>query len=257
MDTFQIALVLGAGILGGIISTIVGGAAIVTFPALLAAGVAPAVAAASNLIAMVPTVLYSAYDDRMRLPAFDRILGTLLFFAVAGGIAGAILLLLTPPKAFQVLVPLLLGIATALFALGRPINAWMRKRTMQLHGREPRMGAGAVTALLPVSIYIGYFGAGAGVMLLAIFSIWNAGSYRNANVMKNLFASINMLPAAVLFAVQGLVDWRATALMMAGGFAGGMVGRKIARVARQEVMEIAVLVVGAILTAIYAWRYWF
>ena len=257
MDLFQMALVFGAGILGGIISTMVGGAAIVTFPALLAAGVAPAVAAASNLIAMAPTVLYSAYDDRKRLPDFDRVLAALIFLAIAGGIAGSILLLLTPTSAFQVLVPLLLGGATVLFALGRPINGWMRERTMRLHGREPKMGAGGIAALLPVSVYIGYFGAGAGVMLLAIFSIWNAGNYRNANVMKNLFASINMLPAAIIFAVQGLVDWRATALMMAGGFAGGMVGRKIARVARQDVMEIVVTVTGTVLTIVYAWRYWF
>lgn len=257
MDLLQILLLIGGGILGGIISTLVGGAAIVTFPAMIAAGLSPAVAVASNLVAMIPTVVYSAYDDRRRLPKFDRTFVTLIVVVFFGGFAGAILLLLTPPRAIQVVVPLLLGIATALFALGRPLNAWMRERAMRRHGREPEIGAGGIAVLLPVSIYIGYFGAGAGVMLLAVFSIWKAGDYRTANVMKNLVASLNMLSAASIFVLQDMIDWRATAIMMAGGFAGGMVGRPIARVVRQEVMEVVVIAAGSVLTAIYVWRYWF
>ncbi len=257
MDLLQILLLIGGGILGGIISTLVGGAAIVTFPAMIAAGLSPAVAVASNLVAMIPTVVYSAYDDRRRLPRFDRIFVMLIVVVFLGGFAGAILLLLTPSRAFQVVVPLLLGVATALFALGRPLNTWMRERAMRLHGREPEIGAGGIAVLLPVSIYIGYFGAGAGVMLLAIFSIWKAGDYRTANVMKNLVASLNMLSAASIFVLQDIIDWRATAIMMAGGFAGGMVGRPIARIVRQEVMEVVVIATGSVLTAIYVWRYWF
>jgi uncharacterized protein len=206
---------------------------------------------------MMPSVLYSAYKERTRLPPFDRTLVTAIVTSSVGGILGAILLLLTPSRAFQVLVPLLLGLATLLFALGRPINVWMRSRAMRLHGREARVGAAGIAALLPVSIYIGYFGAGAGVMLLAMFSIWKAGDYRTANVMKNLIASLNMLFASIIFIAQGMVDWGATMVLMAGGLAGGVVGRQIARVARQEVMEAVVIVTGSVLTVVYAWRYWF
>ena len=257
MDVFQILVLIAGGFVGGIMSSLVGGASIVTFPALIAAGLSPAVAVASNLVAMTPTVFYSAYAERSRLPPFDRIFVTMIATALVGGAIGAILLLLTPSHAFQILVPLLLGIATALFALGRPINKWMRERAMRLHGREPEVGVGGAAVLLPVSIYIGYFGAGAGVMLLAMFSIWKAGDYRTANLMKNLIASLNMLTASVIFVAQGLLDWRATAVLMAAGFVGGMVGRQIARVARQDVMEIVVTVTGTVLTAVYAWRYWF
>jgi uncharacterized protein len=257
MDLLHAGLLLGAGILGGIISVLVGGAAIVIFPALLAAGITPAAATATNMVAILPTVLYSAYHDRDRLPRFDRILGSLLVIAVVGGLAGAILLLLTPTRAFEVLVPVLLGIATALFALGRPISAWMQRRAMRLHGREPRMSVGDTALLLPISLYIGYFGAGAGVMLLALFSLWSPRNYRAANVMKNLIASVNMLPAALFLGAQGLVDWPATGLITVGGFAGGMIGRRIARIARQQVMEAVVLATGVVLTAVYAWRYWF
>lgn len=238
-------------------SALVGGASIVIFPAMIAAGVSPPIAAASNLVAMMPTVLYSAYWDRTRLPPFDRTFITLIVTSLAGGLAGAILLSVTSPQAFQVLVPLLLGVATTLFALGRPINVWMRKRAMRLHGREPEMGAVGIAVLLPVAVYIGYFGAGAGVMLLAIFSIWKAGDFRTANVKKNLIASLNMLAVSLFFIVQGMVDWPATGVAMAAGFAGGMVGRRIGRVARQDVMEIVVIVIGSVLTAVYAWRYWF
>ena len=257
MDLFHTGLLFGAGIAGGIMSTLVGGASIVTFPALIAAGLAPAIAVASNLAAMMPSILYSSYKDRTRLPEFDRTFITAIAAASIGGIIGAVLLLMTPSKAFQVLVPLLLGLATVLFALGRPINAWMRARAMRLHGGEPRVGAAGIAVPLPVSIYIGYFGAGAGVMLLAMFSIWKAGDYRAANVMKNLIASLNMLFASLIFVSQGMVDWGATAVMMAGGFAGGMIGRQVARVARQDVMEVVVIAIGSVLTAIYAWRYWF
>jgi uncharacterized membrane protein YfcA len=257
MDLFHALLLIGAGIVGGAISTLVGGASVVTFPALLAAGLPPVIAVSTNMAAMTPGNLVSAFTERAQLPPFDRAFVIVVCVSLAGAVIGALLLLLTPNRLFEFIVPILLGLATVLFAFGQRISRWLRDRAMARHGREPEYGATSIPILLPVSIYGGYFGAGAGVMLLAVFSIWSAGDYRTANVTKNLVTSLNSLMAAIVFAVQGTVDWRAALLMMAGGIAGSSFGVRIARIAPRAVIQVLVIAMGVTLTSVYAWRYWF
>ncbi len=257
MDLLHALLLVGAGVVGGGLATLVGGASVVTFPALLAVGLPPVEAVASNLVALVPGLLMYVVTDHKQLPPFGRALVVLVLTSLLGAIVGAVLLLATPNRVFEFIVPILLGFATVLFALGPRISIWLRKRTMKRHGREPRFDAASIPILLPVSIYGGYFGAGAGVMLLVVFSIWSAGDYRVANVTKNLITSLNSLVAASVFAVQGVVNWRAATLMMAGGLVGSMFGSRISRIAPRELIQILVVGMGVLLTAIYAWRYWF
>jgi uncharacterized membrane protein YfcA len=249
--------VVGAGIAGGMIATLVGGASIVTFPALIAAGLSPVVATATNMVALTPGILISALTERGKLPPFNRAFVSLVISSLAGALIGAILLLLTPSTFFNFIVPILLGTATLLFAFGARLSAWLRARSFHRHGREPQLNAASIPILLPVSIYNGYFGAGAGVMLLAVFSIWSAGDYRAANVTKNFVTSLNSLVAAILFTVQGIVNWPAAGLMMLGGLLGSALGVRVARIAPREVIQVAVVFMGAALTVLYAWRYWF
>jgi uncharacterized membrane protein YfcA len=257
LDLLHAVILMGAGVGGGIIATIVGGASIVTFPALIAAGISPAVAAATNMTALTPGILISAIFERNKLPPFDRGFVSLVISSLVGSMIGAAMLLLTPSPLFNLVVPILLGLATVLFAFGPRLSAWLRARSFHRHGREPKMSATSIPVLLPVSIYNGYFGAGAGVMLLAVFSIWSAGDYRSANVTKNLVTSLNSLVAATLFTIQGMVNWRAAALMMVGGLVGSALGVRVARVAPREIIQVVVVFMGAALTALYAWRYWF
>lgn len=256
MDLFHAAVLIAAGIVGGTIATLVGGASIVTFPALLAAGLPPVSAIASNMVALTPGILVSAYVERHQLPTINRAFVSLVFVSTVGAVAGAVLLLLTPSRTFEFIIPVLIGGATILFACGGRISAWLRARSLELHGREPEIGIGSYPILLPVSIYNGYFGAGAGVMLLAVFSVWNGGNYRAANVTKNLVTSLNSILAAGVLAVQGAVDWRAAGLMMMGGFVGSALGVRIARVAPRHLIQIMVVVIGVLMTLIYVWRYW-
>lgn len=128
---------------------------------------------------------------------------------------------------------------------------------MAKHGREPTVKITSVPILLPVSIYGGYFSAGVGVLLLAVLSIATAGDYRAANVTKNLVTSLNGSVASMLFAIQGIVNWRAALLMLAGTLVGGVIGAQIARYAPREIMRVVVILIGCLLTAAYAWRYWF
>jgi uncharacterized membrane protein YfcA len=111
--------------------------------------------------------------------------------------------------------------------------------------------------LLPVSFYGGYFGAGVGVLLLGVFTLATGGDYRSANVTKNFVTSLNSMTAAAIFVVQGAIAWPQTLAMMAGTIAGGLLGSYIARMIPQAVMRVFVVAMGALLTAAFAWRYWF
>ena len=119
------------------------------------------------------------------------------------------------------------------------------------------MSVTSIPVLLPVSVYGGYFGAGVGVLLLGVLSVATGGDYRSANVAKNLVSSLNTLVASICFIANGAVSWPPTLAMMAGCVIGGLCGAHIARVIPQEAMRIVVVVVGAALTIVFAWRYWF
>lgn len=257
MDVSTAALLGAAGLAGGTLSSMVGGAALITFPALLAAGLPPTIATASNMVALTPGNFIAALTDRTQLPQLDRAFAGLVLASVAGAAVGAALLLATPARMFEILVPVLLGFATVMVAFGDRIGRSVRARAMARHGREPAVKITSVPILLPVSIYGGYFGAGVGVLLIAVLSIVTAGNYRAANVTKNLVTSLNSFAASVFFAIQGIVNWPAASLMMGGALIGALIGAQIARRAPRNIMRVVVIAVGCLLTAVYAWRYWF
>jgi hypothetical protein len=111
--------------------------------------------------------------------------------------------------------------------------------------------------LLPVSFYNGYFGAGSGVLMLGVMSVATGGDYRSANVAKNLITSLNCAGAAAVFIARGSVIWPQALALMAGIVVGGVAGAWLARIIPREVMRVAVVAVGALLTGVFAWRYWF
>src|SRR5262245_812367 len=253
-------MLIAAGGAGGTISALVGGAAIVTYPALIRAGLPPGVATASNLLALIPGNFLASLYDRKQLPPLDRAFAGLLLSSLAAAGVGALLLMVTPERLFAALVPALLGFATVLFAYAGRISDWLRRRAAQRAAQSPdakHHWGGIAAALLPVSVYTGYFGAGAGVMLLAVLSIGTGGDYRSANVTKNLVTSLNSVVAAIIFIVQGKVAWPATLAMMAGALGGALIGARLAQIVPREVMRVIVVVVGALLTVAFAWRYWF
>ena len=254
MDFLQIVLLVAAGIAGGIMAAIVGGAAVVTFPAMLAVGLPPVMATAGNTIALTPGLFIAAYYDRAQLLPFDRSFTAMVLASGAGGLTGAALLVLTPERVFAGLVPLLLGFATVLFAYAGRISTWLATRTPVGHGKKAWITSAAT--LLPVSIYGGYFGAGLGVLVLGVLSVVTGGNYRSANTTKNLVTGINSSTATVMFAWQDVVPWPATLLMMAGTLVGGLIGARLAQVMPNHAARRLVVLVGALLTAIFVWRYW-
>jgi uncharacterized protein len=255
MDLLLIILLVVAGIAGGIIAAVVGGAAIVTFPALLAAGLPPVTAMVANTTALTPSLLLAAIYDRSQLPSLDGNFATMVLASVLGALIGAALLMLTPERMFAALVPLLLAFATMLFAYAGRISAWLAARAGA--AGDKRRWTHSLGALLPVSLYGGYFGAGVGVLLLGILSVGTGGDYRSANVTKNLVTGLNSAAASAVFILQGRVSWLSTLPLLAGTLLGGVIGARVAQIMPNAVARRLVVVVGALLTVIFAWRYWF
>jgi uncharacterized protein len=248
-------MLFAAGIAGGVLSGLVGGASLVTFPALLAAGLPPVPAAVANLVALVPANIAAGFSERSQLPKTTRGLAAVVAVSSLGALVGAALLLLTPQRVFQVLVPLLLGFATVLLAFSGRVIEWLRARIKARGGRDLHLGQ-TVWPMLPISIYGGYFGAGVGVLMLAVLSVGTGGHYRPANVIKNIVVALGSLVAAVLFVAQSAVIWTPTLTMMAGSLLGGLLAGRLARAVPPQLMRVIVVAVGAALTATFAWRYW-
>jgi uncharacterized protein len=252
MDGLSGPMLFGAGLAGGVVTAVVGGASLITFPALLAAGLPAIVANASNTVALTPGNLVAGLADLERLPRWDRSLVGLMVVCIAGSVAGAALLLLTPEKAFTAIVPLLIGFATILFALSGRIRLWILSREA-----NSAMGPGFGSLLFaPVAVYGGYFGAGMSVMLLALLSVSRTDEFRAINVLKNLLSGLTSLVAVGVFVFQGVVVWRPTVVVMAGAAIGGFLGGRLVRVIPPDSMRWTVIAVGTVLTAVYAWRYW-
>jgi uncharacterized protein len=255
MDLLHILLLIIAGVAGGALSSLVGGAAVITYPALLAVGLPPVTATICNLVALSPSNLFAAIYDRTQLPPFNRSFAGLVAASLIGALGGALVLLRTPEHTFAVLVPALLGFATLLFAYAGRISAFVRARAGD-QDKSPHRWEHSIGVILPVSFYGGYFGAGVGVLLLGVLSIGTPGDYRAANVTKNLVTSLNSLVAATIFITHGSVVWTPTLIMMAGSLVGGLIGARLAQVAPHALMRIVVVAVGALLTLYFAWRYW-
>src|SRR5262245_28648647 len=192
MDIGIGALLFCAGLAGRVANAMAGGATLITFPAMLAGGLPPIVANASNAVAVTPGRVVAALADRARLPPLDRALGLALGASLVGGALGAILLLATPERLFTLLVPALIGIATLVFALGRQ---GLGRQGLGRQGLGRRVGSGAVVdgarsqglrsaLLMPMSVYGGYFGGGAGVMYLAVLFVTGREDIRQANVRR-------------------------------------------------------------------------
>ena len=251
MDFATIALLAGAGIVGGVANAIAGGATLITFPAMLASGIPPVIANASNAVAVTPGHFIAAIADRERMPALDRRFLLLIALSLAGAAIGAVLLLVTTDRTFILLVPLLVGAATLIFAFSRQIQAAVSRRA----GGKPHDFL-AEALLVPAAIYGGYFGGVLGVMLLAILAVLGVRDVRAANVLKNWLATAVSAITVAIFIWKGVVDWPHTLVMLAGAVAGGFLGGWLVRVLPPAAVRAVVIAAGTAIALYYAWRYW-
>lgn len=257
MDIATAAFLFGAGLAGGLITAVVGGASLITFPALLAVGLPPVAASASNNVSMTPSNLIAAMADYERLPQWRPAFAWIVVISIVGSGAGAWLLFLTPERIFMQAVPVLIGTATLLFAFQGPIKRWTLRHSDDPALHTARADRTGLLLLTPVAVYIGYFGAAAGVMLLAILSLGDHGDFRSVNVLKNLIGGAMGIVAAAIFIVSGLVDWPHAVAMGTGGLIGGYAGGRMVRIIPARLVSHLVIAAGCVLTVVYARRSWF
>lgn len=249
MDINTIFLLFAAGTAGGLINALAGGATLITFPAMLAAGL-PAIAAnASNAVAISPGHLIAAGADREKLPALTKRTVSFVMIATLGGAIGAIVLLLLPERLFTLPVPALIAFSTLLFALAPRIQTWALQENLRLSGLN-------AVCLGAACIYGGFFGAGLGVILTAVLSITEPDDIRAIKALKNLLATCVALAATIIFIAQGAVRWPETIVMLLGAIIGGYTGGHLIRILPASYVRQFVIVAGVVMTVIYARKYW-
>jgi uncharacterized membrane protein YfcA len=251
LDLVTLAL-LSVGVVGGIVNAVAGGATLITFPVLMAVGLPPVTANASNAVAVSPGHLLAALADWRSIPPFDRHLWTLLTLSGLGGLAGAGLLLAVPAEAFVLPVPALIGLATALFAFAPRIAAASVRAGRGKAEGQAREKAGLAAA----AVYGGFFGAGLGIILTALLSLSEPDDIRKVKVLKNLLATITALFANTFFLINGAVSWPVTWPMLLGALVGGYLGGYLIRVLPAAIIRTVVILAGIVMTVAYAYRFW-
>ena len=235
MSGVELLLLVGAGLVGGLAGSIAGLASLATYPALLAVGLGPVTANVTNTVALVFVSVGSVLGSQPELRGQAPRVRGLAIAAMLGGGAGAALLLLTQSDTFERIAPWLIG-ASALTILIRP-------RLPRADARDDA-GPALTGGVFLVAIYGGYFGAGAGVMVLAMMLAGTGDTLARSNALKNVVLGIANAVAALAFVVLGPVHWVAVAPLALGLLAGGRLGPIVVRHANAGVLRALIGLAG-------------
>lgn len=247
MDLGEVALLVAAGIAAGTVNAVAGGGSLVTFPTLLAVGLPPVGANVTNSIAVFPGYLGAVAGSRRDLSGQRQRVRRLLPTAAAGSAAGSALLLLTPERAFELVVPFLVLTASSTLAF----QDRLRKLVGHPHQTSPRRAAGSLHAMVGIaSVYGGYFGAALGVMLVAMIALVLDETLARVSALKNLASAVVGLVTVVIFALFGPVDWLAVLMLAPATVVGGYGGARLARRLPDLVWKVTIVAFGAVVGAI-------
>lgn len=251
MEFWHVVLIAVGGFAAGAMNALAGGGTFFSFPALLAAGIAPVSANATNAVALWPASLSAAMANRRvlrRLPLRTYLL-PLMVAALIGGLLGGLVLLVTTDQTFVLLIPWLLLLATLLFTFSRQLSRLVRK------GKDsdgsPRIGPTGFVCQLLVSVYGGFFGAGMGILMIASLAISGRTEVLEINAIKNLMSSTIYSVAAMTFIIAGAVHWPALLIMLAGTISGGYAGGLFARALPDAWLRWLVIAIGWSLSLYY------
>ena len=239
------SFLLAAGVVAGIVGSGGGVTSLVSYPALLAVGVAPLPASIANLVAGVVMGPGSALTSRRELAEARGVLLRLLPVATLGAVAGAALLLVTPPQVFAQLVPFLI-LAGSLVLVLQPA---LLKLSVRRIGHGWLLHSVLVGA---VSVYGGYFGAGSGVMLLALIPVLVEPRLPFANAIKNVLVGVTSIVASAVFVINGPVPWGAVLPLAGGLLVGSLLGPVVVRRLPANLVRWFAAVCGLVL-AVYLW----
>ncbi|RDH79467.1 sulfite exporter TauE/SafE family protein [Mycolicibacterium moriokaense] len=244
MTWWDAALLAAAGVLGGLTGSIAGLASVATYPALLVVGLPPVSANVTNTVALIFNGIGSVAGSRPELEGQSGWLKRIVPAAALGGALGAVLLLSTPAEGFEKVVPILLALASVAIVIPRRVN---RSATVADHRRLSLNTAFEFVAIFLICIYGGYFGAAAGVLMLALLLRAGHATLPHANAGKNVIAGVANGVAALIFSVAAPVHWTAGAALGAGCLVGSRLGPVVVRHAPAGPLRILIGVAGVAL----------
>jgi uncharacterized membrane protein YfcA len=253
LGPLDLLLVGLAAIAGGAVNALAGGGTLITFPTLVAVGVPAVSANVTNTVALTPGYLGGTFGQRRDLDGQGRRLRLLVPVAAAGGLAGGILLLATGEELFRELVPfLILGASGLLWFQDR-----IRDRVVRRLRARPRGDPSDKWVVVPAfaaSVYGGYFGAGLGVVLLAVLGLVIDDTLTRINALKQGLSFCVNVTAAVFFLFSGKVAWAAALVMAIGAVVGGSIGGRLAGRIRAELLRRIVVAIGVVVGIVYLVR---
>ena len=245
-----------AAFLAGALNAVAGGGSFLSFPALLGVGIGPIQANATNTVALWPGQLMSIagyWNEVRRYPQLAVLMG---LAGLVGGTVGAIVLLRTPASTFMMLVPWLLLIAALIFAFSGPVTRRLQRRAAA-HSHHPQARKRswplvAMTAI--VCFYIGYFGAGAGFLIISLLSLFGFEDIHQMNAMKVVSTTMANGIACLLFIFSGKVEWRYCLAAMITCGIGGYGSSRIAQRLNPKLLRAAVVVIGFAMAGFFFWK---
>ena len=253
--TFRAVWLAATAFFAGGVNAIAGGGSLLSFPALLQAGVLPVQANATNTVALLPGQFTSAAAYRRELYRYRSLLLPLLVAALAGGLLGARLLMATRQELFLRMVPWLLLTATLLFAGGPPLQQRLfQKPHAHATGLRPVARVLLPIGIFVVCLYVGFFGAGSGLLIMGVLSFAGIDSVHEVNALKTIITSVSNCVAAITFVFYGAVLWHSGLFMMIAASIGGYISARSARKRPTESIRFFIIVMGCIVTAYFFWK---
>src|SRR5579884_4130955 len=240
---------------GGIVNSVAGGGGFIAFPALLFSGVPSINANATSTVALWPGTLAStgAYRKALSVELLKRIL-PLIIITFLGSIVGSILLLKTRQSTFDKMIPWLLLAATLLFTFSGKITTWINRHRRDEAGPSGTRIIGVTLLQAVAAVYIGYFGAGVGIVMLALLAMMGMENIHSMNGLKTLLATCGNAMAVIVFIFARAVFWKQALLMIVGGALGGYAGAWYAQKMRPQHVRFVVIAIGYSMTVYFFWR---
>ncbi|HTQ71980.1 MAG TPA: sulfite exporter TauE/SafE family protein [Acidocella sp.] len=244
-----------ASFLAGMLNAVAGGGSFLMFPALLGMGIAPVQANATNTVALWPGQLTSIAGYREDIRKNLRLVWPMALAGLLGGTAGAIVLLNTPQTTFLHLVPWLLLVAALIFAASGPVTRWLEKRkgTAPAQFRHPRRFP-VFVATAVVCFYIGYFGAGAGFLIITMLSLFGYQDLNEINALKVVSTTMANGIAFLIFVFDRQVVWRYCLLAMLVCAVAGYTSASLARRIPPRILRAIVVAIGLTMAAWFFWK---
>jgi uncharacterized protein len=244
-SSFSFFLLISAAFGAGVMNAIAGGGSLLTFPALVFTGVPAVVANASSTVALFPGALASAWGYRKDFTSFQGVsFKAILGVSFVGGAVGAVLLLSTPERTFDVIVPWLLLVATLVFIFGPAIT----------QGAHDLLRVRPLPFLIIhffLGIYTGYFGGALGLITLAVWSLFGLRDMKAMNPNKILLGGLTNTAAVACFVLAGKVWWMQSLVMLVGAVAGGYFGARFGRNLDPRIVRVVVITISIVATIVF------